>query len=214
MSICRRMCQMHYNAYRRNLRKTDPTISRCNIGECTSPVLARGWCAKHYDRWLRNGDPLINFGVLGDDPVLRFWQRVNLTADDSRCWEYPIQTQGDYPKVKVDGKTWKANRFVWFLTHGYDTPMIVRHTCDNSHCVNPNHLLEGTTWDNAQDAVERGRNAKGESHGMAKLTEVDVQNIRQLLQEGLTHRNIAKFHNVARTAVTSIARGKTWTHVK
>lgn len=29
----------------------------CTITDCTKPVLARGWCVNHYDRWRRLGDP-------------------------------------------------------------------------------------------------------------------------------------------------------------
>lgn len=204
---------MHYNAFRRNLRKTDANIARCSIDGCDSPVLAREWCAKHYDRWFRHGDPLMNFGVLGDDPVLRFWQRVNLTADDSRCWIFPIQTKGDYPKVCIEGKTWKAHRFSWFLAYGYETEMILRHTCDNTYCVNPKHLLEGTKWDNAQDAVERGRNVRGETHGMAKLKEHQVREIRNLVQQGMPLTHIAPLFNVRPITIAKIRDKQTWRHV-
>lgn len=34
-------------------------MKNCCIDDCSSPVLARGWCRKHYLRWFRNGDPLI-----------------------------------------------------------------------------------------------------------------------------------------------------------
>jgi hypothetical protein len=30
----------------------------CTIENCSSPILARGWCRKHYLTWRRNGDPL------------------------------------------------------------------------------------------------------------------------------------------------------------
>lgn len=29
----------------------------CSISDCRKPVLAREWCAMHYRRWARNGDP-------------------------------------------------------------------------------------------------------------------------------------------------------------
>src|SRR6516162_9510939 len=29
----------------------------CSIKGCSRPVLARGWCGKHYQRWLYKGDP-------------------------------------------------------------------------------------------------------------------------------------------------------------
>jgi len=32
-------------------------MRECQIEGCGSPVLARGWCAKHYSRWQKHGDP-------------------------------------------------------------------------------------------------------------------------------------------------------------
>lgn len=37
---------------------------------------------------------------------------------------------------------------------------VVRHTCDNTRCVEPTHLLLGTRADNNRDRAERGRSAK------------------------------------------------------
>lgn len=34
------------------------TIKTCSVIDCNSYVASRGWCAKHYTRWLRHGDPL------------------------------------------------------------------------------------------------------------------------------------------------------------
>jgi 5-methylcytosine-specific restriction endonuclease McrA len=30
----------------------------CSITDCGSPLVARGWCSKHYTRWKRYGDPV------------------------------------------------------------------------------------------------------------------------------------------------------------
>ena len=56
--------------------------------------------------------------------------------------------------------------------------MVVRHTCDNKLCINPDHLVLGTHNDNVQDRVNRNRSAKGENNGRAKLTVEQVKEIR------------------------------------
>ncbi|QGF19671.1 HNH homing endonuclease [Pectobacterium phage MA2] len=38
--------------------------------------------------------------------------------------------------------------------------VVVRHTCDNPRCVNPEHLIGGTKADNNKDRADRGRSAK------------------------------------------------------
>ncbi len=32
-------------------------MKRCSIDGCGNPHQARGWCNKHYQRWLSRGDP-------------------------------------------------------------------------------------------------------------------------------------------------------------
>src|SRR6188768_1203011 len=29
----------------------------CSVQDCTNPVLARGWCGRHYQKWKREGSP-------------------------------------------------------------------------------------------------------------------------------------------------------------
>lgn len=31
---------------------------KCSIKDCGKPTQSRGWCSKHYQRWLKYGDPL------------------------------------------------------------------------------------------------------------------------------------------------------------
>lgn len=87
---------------------------------------------------------------------------------------------------------------------------VVRHACDNPKCVNPEHLLAGTQADNIKDAVERGRHAKGEQNGKAKLTEDQV---RYILSSAESQRALAARFQVSRSAVALVRQGVNWKHL-
>ena len=56
---------------------------------------------------------------------------------------------------------------------------VVRHTCDNTRCVNPEHLLIGTLADNNRDRAERGRSTKVHP-ALRRLTDSDAAEIRRI----------------------------------
>lgn len=59
----------------------------CSVKGCVHAAHARGWCATHYDRWRRNGDP---GKVLAQSKIIRFtpahWERwwSNRLASDPK----------------------------------------------------------------------------------------------------------------------------------
>jgi hypothetical protein len=67
-----------------------------------------------------------------------------------------------YGRKMIGGVYRRAHRVAWAEANGFDfrklTPdMVIRHTCDVPACVNPEHLLLGTTQDNTRDRQERDR---------------------------------------------------------
>lgn len=78
------------------------------------------------------------------------------------CWIWTgaISRDGVHPQTafQIGNKRHIASRVAYKLYTG-DIPegQIVRHTCDNSLCVNPAHLILGTQQDNMNDRIERGR---------------------------------------------------------
>ncbi|CRK82989.1 HNH endonuclease signature motif containing protein [Neobacillus massiliamazoniensis] len=91
-------------------------------------------------------------------------QRFNekWSEDENGCHIWNACTDKDgYGKFKMDGKPMRANR-VSYQQHKGEIPkgLIVRHTCDNPACVNPDHLILGTQKQNNDDKVERFRDRR------------------------------------------------------
>ena len=83
---------------------------------------------------------------------------------DGECWvtDYKSTTQGGH--VRLRAEDWNAmvllHRAVWEIHNAEPIPegLIVRHTCDNPPCCNPEHLILGTHQDNTDDMYQRNRN--------------------------------------------------------
>lgn len=79
------------------------------------------------------------------------------TTDRSQCIEWPYRVNDDgYGATWYQGRSELAHRVAFHLEHGR-WPLVGRHTCDNRACFNPDHVIDGTTKDNAADCVLRGR---------------------------------------------------------
>lgn len=112
-----------------------------------------------------------------------------------------------------DGRCWRAHRLAWVDAHGpIPDGLLVLHRCDNPSCVNVDHLFLGTAADNTADMIAKDRAARGEAHGMAKLTEDDVRAI--YAARGIrSHRAIAAEYGVSASTVQRIHTGETWTRI-
>ena len=132
---------------------------------------------------------------------------------NTNCYECISHKPGrdGYPRSRVNGKLDRTHRHVYRKFKG-EIPdgMIVRHTCDNRLCCNPDHLVLGTHADNARDRVERGRGAAGEKNGRSKLRSSDVEKIRRLIAGGCRTARIAQQFGVDAVTIRRIRRRATW----
>ena len=113
------------------------------------------------------------------------------------------QIRGNYP-YRLE----RTHRVAWEAAFGpIPDGKCVLHHCDNPPCCNSEHLFLGTRGDNAADMVAKGRNAKGEKNGQAKLTQALAVAIRM---DTRSQRGIAAAYGVGRGTIRAVLCGRTW----
>ena len=133
----------------------------------------------------------------------------------TRChlWTGTILSEG-YGQAHMNGRRWRAHRLAYAILVGVvSDDIMVLHKCDNRKCVNPDHLFLGDHLTNMKDMTVKGRQAKGDIHGSAVLTECDVIEIRRRYAVGETQRSLARQFGVHQRSVYRIVNRLTWTHV-
>jgi hypothetical protein len=110
----------------------------------------------------------------------RFWDKID-AKDIDECWLWTAACIDGYGTIRFKKRSYVATRIMYLVHNGFLNPnLLVRHTCDNPSCCNPQHLILGTYKDNTGDAVSRGRTNRGSKNPKAKLTEDQVNEIRAL----------------------------------
>lgn len=137
------------------------------------------------------------------------------TGSRSRSkYPYPSMTLRELGN-RNNRKTFKVHRLIYELKNGEIGNRHVLHTCDNSLCVNPDHLILGTHQDNMRHMVERNRCQSGMKSPNAKLTDDNVRLMRKLYSEGHhTTRSLAKLFGVNPKHVWKIVTFKKWRKLK
>ena len=132
----------------------------------------------------------------------------DIIVDQKYCWllQGPTDKKG-YSVVSLRGVTHSGHRLS-YAAFVQDIPdnVLVCHRCDTPNCINPNHLFLGSDGDNTRDMWSKGR---GSLH-MAKLSEQQVNEIRQLRSDGMTYIEIAHRFGIKPTAARNAAVGASW----
>lgn len=147
----------------------------------------------------------------------RFWNKVDKSGD---CWEWTAsKLPKGYGQFWYGGQRYGAHRFAYLLKVGHiPEGMCVCHTCDNTSCVNPDHLWLGTVADNLRDMRDKGRGVKpptfkGEAHVSARLTKDQVKVIKRNIGY-VSQKVLAEMFDVHPSAISSIKLGRSWAHVE
>ena len=120
----------------------------CDIVGCERKSIARGWCNRHYLRWLKHGDPLAG-GTCYTDPEESFLARTEpLCWSDCIVWTGATDSKG-YGQLWSGGRAVLAHRYSWERTNGpIPDDRILDHACWERSCVNPEHLRLATRSQN------------------------------------------------------------------
>jgi hypothetical protein len=124
--------------------------SNCAVEGCERPVICRGWCNPHYQRWYKYGDATRPVRVHGDDEA-RFLTRIDKS---SGCWLWTahVSPTTGYVQFRIGGRAgkmvlahrWAYEHFVGPIPAGLQ----LDHLCRIRHCVNPVHLEPVTAAEN------------------------------------------------------------------
>lgn len=146
-------------------------------------------------------------------PLLERFERSYIPEPMSGCWLWTgSQTKG-YGSIHIKGERnpGRAHVVSYRLFKGEVPPgMMVRHKCDVRACVNPDHLLLGTSRDNMDDAIARGRHTHGVIHARAKL---DDEKVRLIRKDCRTEEVVAADYGVSQSTISNIRTRKRWKHV-
>lgn len=136
----------------------------------------------------------------------RFWATLDRSGGPEACWPWTGHIDKDGYGIfyyRDGGRRYRrrAHRIAWPLRNGpVPDGKRILHSCpdgDRRECGNPSHLRPGTDLDNAQDAKQRGRTARGDRNASRLHPE--------RVARGERHRS--------RTRPETIARGDDhWTH--
>lgn len=151
----------------------------------------------------------------------RFWSKVDKRGEQE-CWLWTAtRTSFGYGSFRIGSLTDNtrrkemAHRVAYMLATKEEIPAgkVIMHSCDNPQCVNPAHLSVGTYSENGKAAYDRQRRYStvkpGERHPRAKLSQQDVEYIREV-GYAQTIRQLAEKFNVSRSTIDAVRRNVNW----
>ncbi len=185
-------------------------MKTCAIPNCSGVVVARGWCARHYSRWQKHGDP--EAGRTREGAVLE-WLEEHADYSGEDCLKFPFATKSaGYGAVKFRGHIIGAHRAMCFIAHGdpASDDLMAAHSCGNGHeaCVNPRHLRWATAKENADD--KRLHRMQGKRQSLGKNFDADA--IRDIIASRgrVPQKELGRRYGISASMVCLIQKGKRW----
>jgi hypothetical protein len=125
-----------------------------------------------------------------------------------------VMSHRGYLSVKLSHygvrKMYKVHQLV--LKH-FGPPQPPNTTPDHINRVKTENDIQNLRWATPEEQRENSVPAKGESHGSARLTEVQVIEIKRRLKEKANQAKLAKEYGVGLTQIKNIKAGKRWAYL-
>lgn len=129
-------------------------VDKCLVDDCDRLEHRRGFCNKHYRRWIKYGDPEITkYERVEAGLPQKFVEEALLTeTDECILWPYSKDSDG-YGWCLLEGKSRAVHRYVCEKEHGPpegDSNQSA-HSCGIPNCINKKHLRWATRSENMMD---------------------------------------------------------------
>jgi hypothetical protein len=127
--------------------------------------------------------------------------------ENTGCWVWQGACCNGYGKLRrgANGKPVSCHRVMYEHFYGpIPVGSVVMHLCDNTRCVNPDHLKAGTQRENVIDMHQKGRG------GRSMLAAEEVQEIRRLHASGVGMDRLSSMYDIGNYTVQSVLSGRTW----
>ena len=155
-------------------------------------------------------------------------------VDTKCCLWIGHRDDNGYGRIRVcrsgNRATRLLHRVVYEIAIGPAGDMVVMHRCDVTSCFRPDHLRLGTQLENIEDAVQKKRNARGDSirtltwqaaneaqrgEGNVRATHVkeQVMEIVELDRQGKSRKEISNITGESLRYISRILLGDRWSHI-
>ena len=183
-------------------RKDKKDVSRFCSRICLGSFISADYQKKMHDQWAN--ETYEETKSIMRESFERWFEKTE------GCWEWKGHKKKKLPygAFTFRRKELIASRVSYTIYKGViPQGLIVRHTCDNPSCVNPDHLLVGTYLDNHKDKLARGRGF------VEKLTVEQVIEIKKALLKKIPDSHIAPQFGVTASTIGRIKNGRLWSWV-
>lgn len=144
-------------------------------------------------------------------------KKLDWKVTENGCWECTSHTRDleGYPLKFNGGRTRRLSRVLYEELFG-DIPegLKILHKCDNRACINPEHLMLGTSKENTQDMINKGRANMRESRKLTPEQREAIRNdtrLKKVIAEeyGITRQDVHKLQKRGKKT-NGICEGKTY----